>query len=61
MILNQKVMNIKVVQLIKIYNFYFDHLSMWLFLDNSKFEFQEMITSNNILEHQMIRIEKSWK
>jgi len=61
MISNEKVMNIKVVQLIKIYNFYFGHLSMWLCLNNSKFEFQETINSNNILKHQMIWTEKAMK
>jgi hypothetical protein len=54
MISNEKVINIKVVQLIKIYYFYFGHHSIWLCLNNSKFEFQEMTTSNNILKHEMI-------
>ena len=60
MISDEKVMNMKVVELIKIYNFYFGHIFMWLCLNNSKFEFQEMENSNNILKHQMISSKKSW-
>jgi hypothetical protein len=55
---DEKVMNMKVVELIKIYNFYFGHLFMWLCLNNLNFEFQEMVNSNNILKHQMILFEK---
>jgi hypothetical protein len=45
---NEKVDNIKVVEIIEIYNFYFGHFSARFFLDNSNFEFQNMTTSNII-------------
>jgi len=50
MISNVKGVNEKVVELIKIYNFYFGHLSFQLCLNNSIFEYQNT-TSNNILTH----------
>ena len=60
MIWTQKVMNIKVVVLIKIYNFYFGHLFMLLNLNNSNFEFQQMTTSNKILSHQTNWTKNTW-
>jgi hypothetical protein len=53
-----KFMKMKVVELIKIYNFCFGHLFMSLNLNNSNFEFQEMIASNKNLTNRMIAIEK---
>jgi hypothetical protein len=58
MISTGKVMKIKVVELIKMYNFCFGHLFMSLNLNNSNFEFQEMIASNKNLTHQMIITKK---
>jgi hypothetical protein len=46
---NGKVIILKVVELIQIYNFCFDHFSIRHCLDNLKFEFQNMRTSNRIL------------
>jgi hypothetical protein len=43
-------MNIKVIELIKIYNFYFGHLIMRLCLNDSNFEFNKIATSNNIFK-----------
>jgi hypothetical protein len=37
MILNGKVINYKFLELIKIYNFYFGHFSIWICLNNLKF------------------------
>ena len=50
MISNEKVVNYKVLELIEIYNFYFGHFSIELCLNNSKFKFQKMTTSNKILK-----------
>jgi hypothetical protein len=55
---NENFVNIKVIELIEIYNFYFGHLFLQLNLDNSNFQFQKMITSNKSLRHQMIQTEK---
>ena len=44
MISNKKVINNKVVELIEIYNFYFGHVSIRLYFNNSKFELQDMRT-----------------
>ena len=52
MISNKKVINnkvVKVVEVIEIYNFYFGHVSIRLYFNNSKFEFQNMTTLNRIL------------
>ena len=38
MISAEKVMKVKVIELIKIYNFYFGHFSVGLCLNNSNFE-----------------------
>jgi hypothetical protein len=46
-----KVMNIKVVEYITIYNFYFGYLFIWQNLNSSNFEFQKMIASNLIFNH----------
>ena len=58
MLSTRKVININVVVLIKIYNFYFGHIFMSLNLNNSNFEFQQMTTSNKILTHQMLSTKK---
>jgi hypothetical protein len=58
MISNKKLVNYKILEIIKIYNFRFGHLFTWLGLDNSNFEFQKITTSNKILKHQMISAEK---
>ena len=58
MIWTQKVMNIRVVELIKLYNFYFGHLFMWLNLNNWNFEFQQMTTSNKFLSYLTIWTQK---
>ena len=58
MISTKKVMKMKVVELIKLYNFYFGHLFMSLNLNHSNFEFQQMTVSNKNLTHQMIRAQK---
>ena len=49
MILNGEVINNEVVELIKIYKFCFVHISIRLYLNDWKFEFQNMKTSNRIL------------
>ena len=59
MISNENIFNYKVLQIIKICNFHFGHLFMWLCLNNLQFEFQKMITSNNILKEQMISADKA--
>ena len=58
MVKTGNVVNIKVIELIKIYNFYLEKLFMWLCLYNSKFEFQKMGSSNKIFKHQMMSDEK---
>ena len=58
MISNENVINNKVVEIIKIYNFYFDHFFVQLCLNNSKFEFQNMRASNIFLGQLMISNEK---
>ena len=58
MLSTEEVIKIKVVELIKIYNFCFGHLFMSLNLNNSNFECQEMTASNKNLTHQMIVTEK---
>ena len=59
MISNENVINNKVVEIIKIYNFYFGHFFIRLCLNNSKFEFQNMRASNIFLGQLMISNEKS--
>jgi hypothetical protein len=49
--LNWKSHEYKSCHLIKIYNFYFGHLFIWQFLNNSNFEFQIMTTWNEIMKH----------
>jgi hypothetical protein len=61
MICSEKVMNTKVVQLLKIYNFYIGHLVIWLKLNSSNFEIWKMTSSNQILKPQMICSEKNDK
>ena len=58
MILNENVVNYKVLEIIEIYNFHFGHLFMWLGLNNSNFEFKKIRTSNKILKQQMISAAK---
>jgi hypothetical protein len=41
MISIEKVMNTKVVQLIKFYNFYFDHVIIWLIFNSSNLKFEK--------------------
>ena len=49
MILNEKVVNNKVVELIEAYNFGLSHFFIRIHLGNFKFEFQNLINSNRIL------------
>jgi hypothetical protein len=44
MISNEKVVNTKGIELIEIYNYYFCHLPIRLYLNNPNFEFQKMTT-----------------
>ena len=53
-----KVMNTKVVQLIKIYHFYFGHLIIWLNLNLSNFEIWKKTSWNHNLDPQIISTEK---
>ena len=58
MISNKNIINNKVVEIIKIYNFYFGHFFIRLCLNNSKFEFQNIRASNIFLGQLMISNEK---
>ena len=58
MISTENVMKIKVVELIKLYNFCYGHLFISLNLNHSNFEFQQMTALNKILTYQMIRTQK---
>ena len=58
MISDVKVMNTKVVQLIKIYNFYFGYLVIWLNLNLSNFEIWKKTSWNHNLDPQIISTEK---
>ena len=49
MILNEKVVNNKVVELIETYNFDFGYFFIRIRLGNFKYEFQNLINSNRIL------------
>jgi hypothetical protein len=51
MISNGQVVNTKVVELMKIYNFHFGKLLMWLCLNHSNFELQIEENWNNILKY----------
>jgi hypothetical protein len=55
---NENLVNIKVVDLMKIYNFYFGHLVIRLNLKSSNFEFKKITTSNQNLNPQIILTEK---
>jgi len=46
MILNEKVMNTKVVELMKIYNIYFVIFSFYKVFGSKNFEFSKMTSSN---------------
>ena len=54
MIMNVKVINYKFLELTEIYNFCFDCFLIRICLNHSKFEFQNIRTSNKILKQQMI-------
>ena len=49
MILNENVVNNKVIELIETYNFGRGHFFIQIRLGNFKFEFQNLINSNRIL------------
>jgi hypothetical protein len=51
MISNEKVINTKVIELIEIYNYYFGHLRIQLYLNNLNFEFQKMTTRCKVFEY----------
>jgi len=60
MMSNEKVMNIKVVDLNKIYNFYFGKLFMWLYLNHSNFEYQKRQIQTTFWNTKWIHMKKSW-
>ena len=55
---NKKIFNYKLLEIIEIYNFCFDHFSFRLCLNNSKFKFQYTKNLNVVFHDKMISNEK---